>query len=386
MALPTKLKTYRYATQILPAAGSQALTHNRVYFGIYNMLRGQKADGSGPLSWTDDAGAAAAAPAALFTVKSSSDGAGTFGNNDDVNNILNEGDIVHVLTGNDATPKTWYTLEHSVIGIQLLGRYITNSFNTTQFQGPFLVSLEGFGVANGGTDGGAGTSPSAIDQKHCWSYDNVIVGTGFAGFWIGNSPDAQHVIHAIFSSDGEVVNLIVMRAGSTYMVFRFEKPTSPTVIPGTPDKIWNGKEKPYIAYIVSSNGDGSANRVTRNSNWISQKKIATHLGNFVDNTQSVGKDLSIGCEQALDGSGAIHRIGQSGNTNRHPAVPLSIMGMPGNTPSFFGRWGLFTDLWLGSDTDQGVAEGDNYPDDGSRQFVGMGIFVYPWNSTTMQTS
>jgi hypothetical protein len=176
----------------------------------------------------------------------------------------------------------------------------------------------------------------------------------------------------------------------------FDVPQNPVTLLGAPNKVWNGAEKPYWAWIQSSAADGAANRANQWAAWTCATGFGargrTNFGTFANTALNDSKQLYLTGESGIQNNtsmqsatpqGAITRQGISSFTNKYPLAPIGLMGFDAG---YVGRVGVVTDLWWGTDTDQGVAEGDNYPDDLTRQFVQTGALTLPWDGSVMATS
>jgi len=378
MPLPVLVKTWRFNSQQIAAPGSAHDTHRLAWWAVYNALRGQTYNNTGALSWTNSSGVGAAAPSVLWTTDRSCNSlvAGTAGDN--VNRLLTFADIVHASDG--ASAHSWGVLKNTAIGAELCMDFMSDNFNPSALHSNgFMTSMLAF--PTGGT---TTARPTATDENRIFSattqgYDAA------SKIWLGDSPNSAHVVHTWASTDGECWRIVIMRAGYSVFQLLIEKPQSPVVLLGTPNHTWNGLDQPYVAYAHGAATDGPAFRVSQYPYWhLAQERLGTHMGNFVDTTQSVAKRARLSTEFDMYAPAVpLTRTGRSDFTNKFPASPLAIISQE---TGFKGRMGVMTDLWAGTDTDQGVAEGDNYPDDLTRQFVALGAFIYPWNSTVMLTS
>lgn len=384
MALPSLTKTWRTAHETILAGANVSESRHRIQWALFNMLRGQKADNSGALTWLDSAGASASAPSQLWTPESTNAGDGVnFGNNDQVNHITTLADVV---IGLNAANHTYWVLKNSAVGTQLCCDLRYSTFgNEGQWDEGLLMSIDGFGAANGGTDGTATARPTATDEHKIHVSGTGAFSTTGNQTWDGALPGANvHQIHVWASTDGEAWAVAIFRNGHSIFFGFIHHMQSPTVIPGAPNHTVNGDDVPYVACFVSAVADGTANRASRSAHFTGgNKRLITHAGNFIDNTQSVSKEVSMGAEVALQGGFILARQGRSEMTDNHPITPITALT---DLAGFKGRFGVLTDIWLGSDTDLGVAEGDSYPDDLTRQFVAVGFFVLPGDSTVFAVS
>ncbi len=383
--LPTLTKTWRFAHDTIAAGATLDQMARYVWWAIFNVMRGQKPDNSGALAWTDSAGGSAAEPAALFEVESSGNGV-TAGNNDDVNHIAAYADVVGTAFG-EANAHSYYVFRHPS-GFRVCSRFINETFGGLYaLKHGWLSSILGFGSANGGADGTATASPTALDETQFWANGTVSFVSAINGIWLGNPGTPQtHAINVWASSDGLCWRIIISRNGYTVFTMIIDVPQNPVTLLGAPNKVWNGAEQPYYAMALSAVGDTSVNRANQWANWAaSVARGKTHLGSFVDTSLNTAASLHLTTEYSinvstppLSATGPVVRQGVSNFTNQYPLSPIGLMS---RDAGLIGRVGLLTDLWFGPDADTGVSEGDNYPGDASRTFIEMGVFLLPWDTT-----
>lgn len=66
--------------------------------------------------------------------------------------------------------------------------------------------------------------------------------------------------------------------------------------------------------------------------------------------------------------------------NGSTGIMLQPLSFWSNTATAKGKYGNVYDLWYGLAT---AADGDTYPNDATRQFVHVGVFVYPWDGSAL---
>lgn len=356
----------------------------KLQWAMYNALRGRNQDDTGALAWLNSAGASASAPTVLWERESECDGSGggsSFVNNTGGTKITDKTDFVSASSGGN---KSWWVLKHTGIGTQLRFSYRDDFGGTyhTLYDG-WTVSTNGYGSANGGADGSATTPPTATDEQNCWATTINALGT-LNQNWIGGSVNSSTVLHVWASTDGLAWRLVFMRNGYTVFMAIIEKPQNPVVLLGSPNHTWNGDDKPHVAIFMSPVADGAATRASQYAYWsANQGRFGTQMGNYSTTTLKTPTTLQFGTEEDVNNAAPVIRFGKSQLTNKFPMTPLSLINP---NSGFKGRCGLLTDLWWGTDTDLGVSEGDNYPDDLTRELVALGVWVFPWNTTVMQTS
>lgn len=380
--LPTVEKINRFAVnQVIPAGADLNESLQNVWMAVFFGLKGRDYLGTSALSWTDGSGAGAAAPT-LWTPESECDSV-SFGNNDQVEHVVDNTDVI---LGNNSA-RTWSVLKHANSPIQLL--FNANGFGAGNWEqireGIFRFSYNGFGAANGGADGNTTTIPTATDHRSFHALDALGFSTLTAtSRWVGDLTAAtQHVVHHMCSADGTVWRVLVFRNGFCCGRFDFDTPRDPVVVDpnGTPHT-WNSQDQPYLIQFQGMNADGTANRVLQHSNMTNAvKQWASTMSNEVSSITDAEVELSISGEQLRNGSkeegDRFSPVPSSFDSSR----PLLPIGLWGETGSYTGRAGRRTDVWLGHDTDFGVAEGDTYPADASHQFIAVSTEVYPWNGS-----
>lgn len=400
MPLPTLVKTWRFAANLAVPAGVSNTESNRyLWWAMYNALCGRLPDNSGPLVWTDSAGAVASAPAALWVPKSESNSVAV-GNNDDVKRITSFADIVHGAFGGVAT---WSHLYNSALALHIkmfFGSSVSSATyaagNPGSFgdQSGFNMSFTGYGAANGGTNGTTATPPltsSTATQAKFDSQDQTSMDVYGQTNWGGIFGGTQaHKLHVMVSSDGKVWRLVAFRNGRACMFFNIEEPQNPVVIPGAPNHTWNGLDRPIIAWTRGTANDDDAGRVLRFSRWSTagNKTAASFMAQNGNSTQVVRTLLNFSTENVWAQNPTIQSLAELNAASQlNGQSPLMPIGYVAVDSGYKGRAGLATDLYHGVSAEfGGPVEGDAYPLAGTRNFVHLGSFIHPWNTTVMQTT
>jgi len=361
---------------------------------MYNALCGRLPDNSGPLAWTDSANAAAAAPAALWVPKSEGNTV-AFGNNDDVKRINTFADVVYgVFTGG-----TWSHLFNSALGLHIRLRFGSNGSSGSHFVGDaanfgeqsgFNMSFTGYGTSNGGTNGSLTVPPltsSVNNHAQFNAGDTVGVDSYGPTVWGGTAGGAvAHRLHVMASSDGKVWRIVAFRSGRACMFLNIEEPQSPVVIPGAPDRIWNGLDQPIVAFHRGTSHDADTTRILRFDRWLASRTASSFMAQNGNATQVERTLLQFSSEnpwgQSTQSLCQLNSISLLNGLS--PILPLGYVNV---TAGYYGRAGIATDLFHGVSAELGgPAEGDSYPLAGTRNFVHLGSFVHPWNTTVMQTA
>lgn len=369
MPLPTLSKTYEFdINNAVSADGTQAhgftdATNDRkeLLLGIKNSLI---SGGTFTVPWTVRASSNASAAG-----------------HDNVDRWSTIADL-RWTTGTSVTPPSgvhsWIILYHSVLDIELL----IDCANTINSDGSAMlayISVQGFGAANGGTDGTTTTRPFAVDE--------VELRNGFNnndGAWSGGDTGGGRTWkwHVTASDDGEVWNVLIYQSNTLTAFWRYEIPRNP---PGN----W---QSPVVAIMYGFNDDSNNadndgfTGVQSGSRWVVVESARR------DNISQFNADVEL-YTWGWSGTGS-NRSGHSRLTSVHP-----ITGNPMLWDTFYftrteglrGRLGRPTDLWLRQNT-VGGSVGDTYPNNpATPQFVVLsgttGGFILPWDgATTPQTA
>jgi hypothetical protein len=397
MALPALVDTWRFSmNNAMTAAANDTAQHSRLVLAFKDALKGNIEGGGGALTWTDSAGAGASAPAALWQTRGSCDGSGAFGNNDNTDRWSVGATDVSIGFGNN---RSWQVLEHTVLGLHMLIDCRTsNAGNAHRNLGSnaanpntngIRISHDGYFAANGGADGSDTSAPTSGDtdiriseERDQDSYDTLR--PSFGNF----SGGIAHKYHVIANTAGTRWRILFYRNGFCAAIFVLDVPQDPVVIPngvvgGVPTHTWNGDDKPWTAFWIGADLDNPSNRATEHDALYNYARANTKLANITTNTQNSARRPSFSQEHHGDSDTPLSRLGVSGLTGERPFGPIGIVSADSG---FEGRCGILTDMYWGNDTDQGVAEGDNYPDDLTRSWTSYGGLILPNNGQVIQTT
>lgn len=278
-----------------------------------------------------------------WTVKGSSDSA-TSGASDlwvDANDLIWRAD-----TGGAVF--SWIILQQPAISaaFQLL---IGCEEDSTGFDGKQIivyVSQVGF------TGGTTTTRPTATDEQRLRNY-NEYWGSG----QVNTAYTSQ--THVWMSSDGECTRIVIYIRGTVTGYWAFEKPANPV-------SAWT---TPYFACVR-----GDANVTT------DQTTYAKFYDSALMQSQFAGVDVTMylsgeGFASAASGEILIN-AGQL--TNNWSA---SSMGLTSTTSTFRGRNGELFDLRWGFKFQSNEVR--YFPADGSKTFIQLGDFIFPWDGSTI---
>lgn len=162
------------------------------------------------------------------------------------------------------------------------------------------------------------------------------------------------------SSDGECTRILTCTSGVTSTFAMFDKPANPVT----------GWGDPSLWYWLSGTG------VVLYANFFTSFLGKVVIGGTPGTTAMLqeGRNAILFSQDTLAGLFANEVSGE---------WPMQPLGIVCNTVGIRGRHGSFYDLWAGSST---LPAGDTYPDDGSNQFVQLGILIVPWNGGPVNLS
>lgn len=212
-----------------------------------------------------------------------------------------------------------------------------------------------------GFTGGTTTArPTATDEVP-FDTDNASLPTNSANLAVTAAR-----LHAMQSTDGQCTRIFIYVNSIPQTMLLFDKPRNP--VPG-----WT---IPHVAFyaVQQYNTGASVAQVT----YAKLNDLANRTKSKVGTTQFDLFITSEGCITSM--------IGEQQNfvndldNNTYPILP---MGLFSTTASARGRHGELFDLYWGATV---IGEGDNYPDDATKQFVQFGDFVHPWNGTSIATN
>lgn len=275
------------------------------------------------------------------------------------------GNLVYRTTG--GTAFSWVVLNQPQINPKfsvLFGLDNTSASDPNRFDLYMAISpSEGFGAAEGGTDGSTTVLPTATDQ-------HVLNGTttSWYGDWAANFGT---MMSCISSTDGEVTRVIASdeSTGIPFMRMNFE-------VPRLPDPTW---ENPCV-YSHMSKTIASAVTPFRRDDW--QEKTAAPdilatVSGYGDVTQQVQFRMT----------GPMFSSTEVIAYDEDQIIRFYGGGLVQDTTTAGSAWGTLYDWYWVSRSTGGTyyAEDlDTFPASGTRTFVCVGDFVYGWlnDSTT----
>jgi len=401
--LPALTKTWRFGPNLAVPSGINIVeTNHYLWWATYNALCGRKPDNSGPIDWVDSDGNPASAPAAVWVPQSESNSLAV-GNNDLVKRINTFADVVYGAFGG---PGTWSHLYNSALGLHIKAYFGSAATSGTDSAGhastegeqsAWNMSFVGFGAAVGGTNGTTSTPPltdAPANQAKFSKSDGGTIENSTIDSWGGTAiSTTAHRLHVCVSDDGKVWRIFAFRNGRSCMFINIEAPRDPVVIKGTPDRTWNGLDKPIVAWALGTQQDDFNNRVLRQTaNFNANQRIAMTFLAQAGNANLVKRAMMTFGVENVCGTGfnlqtyAEQNVGPSALTNEYGIAPLALWS---REPGQMGRAGLCNDLYHGQGPELGgPQEGDSYPllPAPTFEFAHFGAFVHPWCKLPILTS
>jgi hypothetical protein len=174
--------------------------------------------------------------------------------------------------------------------------------------------------------------------------------------WCSGS-DVAHVIHAMQADDGSSTRVHVVSQSTLQVSFLlFDLPMDPITGWSTPGVcVVRGATSGTIGTLTNFNS--SAFSVGRHSGTMNLHWTAEAAGGSV-----------------LPSTGSIGNVANE-ISSEWAVSPIGVVCLASPRR---GRHGRLADIWW---AEEGVAHGDTYPNDASRQFVTFGGMVFPWNGS-----
>lgn len=337
MALPSLIKTWQFqVNNQVVAQGTSLATGRLLVRSIKNALLGTGA-------WTDSNNGAIASTNPM-TCKGSNNGAGAFGNNDNVDRWTTDANLVWAAAGSN---HSWTVLKlggsAAMICIDL------NSATNTVFTMVYSAS-GGFFAANGGTDGTATARPTATDENVVGS----VVGYGMS------TVDSTCRWHVMKSSDGLAYRVVICRSAATVGFWNVERVNN---------RIGASWPEPTLATLDGTNGAGPVMTTGELGN-----SGSSVLPRSRDDTASI--QLIMTCEGKDNQSLNLFETIPIDKTGENPMFPA---GLYCPTAGHVGPIGSMVDCWWGL---ANLADGTTYPAAGTlHQFVQFSDVILPWNTS-----
>jgi hypothetical protein len=320
MTMPTKAKTWTHNVNNRIIYAAFLDTHQAILYAFKEMLK--------------------AVPGA--TVKGSGDNAAAAMDGTDRIGAAAE----FVRGASNTTVHAWFVVTLANLGgIDLLVDFV----GATDDQARITYSPGGLFVINATN---ARYSPTATDEV-------LIVGTATAGGAWGNATtNGDRIWSTAYATDGSALMLLVARAGVWVTHFIIEAVTSAVVAPAT------------FAPAVVATGGTTAPAVT---GWTSSPvwKCRANGG---------GGAATLSLYVSMEGTtgSLITQVYTTVLELQASQWPVMALGLWSTTVGARGKLCNLVDIYAGN---AAAADGDTYPNDSSRQYVGFGDYVLVWNGT-----
>jgi hypothetical protein len=204
--------------------------------------------------------------------------------------------------------------------------------------------VEGFGSANGGTDGSTTARPTATDEN--------VIANG-SDWTAGSTTNYNYILNVMQSTDGACTRGCILYNNITAALFFFDKVKNP--------------HPSFIEGAVYAYPDGGSAEIATIANWHDGSKFSSTVsgtnGGFYLSTISLNNDC---WPQVIDSP--------NGLTNEYEVFPIFLCcGTAGRR----GTMGSLYDFWWATET--GPSHGDTY--DGKKAFQ-FGQMVWPWDGSS----
>lgn len=246
---------------------------------------------------------------------------------------------------------SWIVLAQTALGAnwQLCIDHVDHLGGLPSVMKMYVSSAAGF------TGGTTTARPTATDE--------VDLSSGIAPEWCGTLPayTGPWRLNTFISTDGECTRWLIWTANLPTAFIAIDKPkdpvsgwTDPWVVIRTGSHYNDGGPTSFATYALLF--QATANTVVgmpgaAANAYLTSESIGNTTTGAVGQQQTYGGDLDSG------------------------AYPLMPMGLFCVTSGMRGRLGAIYDLWWGSTTPN---DGDDYPNDASRQFVQVNDLVIEW--------
>lgn len=331
MALPSLIKTWQFQVNNQVVAQGTSLATGRL------MMRSIKNALTGTGAWTDSNGGAVAQTNPM-TVTGSNNGAGTFGNNDNIDRWTTDANLVWAAAG---VNHSWIVLKFGGSNVQIC--IDLNSATNT-------VATMVISVAAGFTGGTATARPTATDE-------NVI---GSVVGWGMSTADSTCRWHVMKSSDGLAYRVVICRTAATVGFWQFERVNN---------RIGAFWPEPTLGTQDGTNGAGPVATTGELGN-----SASSVLPRSRDDTASI--QLIWTCEGKDNQSLNLFETVAIDKTGENPMFPA---GLYCPTAGHIGPIGSMIDAWWGL---ANLADGTTYPAAGTlHQFVQFSDIILPWDTS-----
>jgi len=272
-------------------------------------------------------------------------------------------------TSTDVANHSWFVLQNTLNGAEIL---IDHARDTLQRRGQGLVSCE-----NGFTGGSTTTRPSATDEF-------MFAGIPFVtntGYWFITENWQSTVIQIIFiaSTDGMQDFMIARRLGT------YEGRFLGTGIAGDPETgsliPWNGNN----TYVIFP--DGRSRSLFGNFMSYGEYNDSPRVVITVDKDGVGPGPTAVVCFMTAEMfvSQAVGRWHPYSPETFGKLFPVHRIGLASAVVGYRGRHAYIPDLlYSGESEDQGVAQNNTLPGDGTNLWIKVGHFFLPWDGSDLR--
>ena len=279
-----------------------------------------------------------------WQVMASSDGSSA--GHDMVDRWIDIGDLVYA---GSSSPRSWIVLRQSGINTKfeiLIECTPGGGFGSRGIE-MFVSFSQGFGAANGGTDGTTTSVPTATDQSTVHDSNQFQTLTG----------STNNYIHGMMSSDGESTRIYTCRNNWVHVIFGFDKPKNTIAGWTNPACAWYAVSNQTQVGTYGEFNDSAFVRVRYGGN-----NYSAYMSTMGDSGQAHGQLLTVANEL-------------TGEWELTPA------GLYVDDTGFIGRIGDLYDFYYCSTA---LTPGDTFPDSGDppeHRWACWGDVVGPWDES-----
>lgn len=256
------------------------------------------------------------------------------------------------IKGGSGAPHSWTVLRQPATGMELCIDFAAANVIAVDT----VISLAGF------SGGDASARPTAVDER-------VLLTTSAAWYMSFGATVDSH-LHVWHSNDGK--NSVVLIAANG-------PPREVHVLwilgaAGAPVDAW---DTPMFGLMKGSNGSSAYLGVVPLF-FGAPATVLSWQGGAPMDLRGVGRATRHGTTGLVEPDWLFRT--QAGLHGLRNAAPMWPLGLWGSTVGKRGYHGHIPDLWLGL---KSHASGTAYPGDGSRRFMKLGDYVFPWDGSAL---
>lgn len=259
--------------------------------------------------------------------------------------------------------RSWFVFENTVTGAQLLFEHRTNSSSWEFVRSTITLAPEG------GLSGGSNSSVPSAAGKTILDLDRTE--------WMGSTGPQSEVwwLNMWHSDDGEDTRLMGGSWDVTKFWFTCERAKGAVTDGVVP---WDGYQN-VMGWLKSN--DTWANQITFLSD-------STHLHGVIDKDSVNGgpfiANFYLTSQFVTTATNAQHNDTEPARLDGEHVFAMYPVGLAAADTSIKGRHGYISDLWfVHPHNNYGtMRSGATFPSDGSRQFIKIGEYMYPWDGVS----